>query len=129
MPDLIDLHIQGGLPFTIVLAFLLMLNGLLFIITLILTIIKKKVNPLLLQWIKHIGGFAAAFGTFSTILGLFFAFSAIEAEAVIVPFQVISGGMKVALLTILYGLWIFSLSMLAYILFRFIDHRISLTSR
>ncbi len=125
--DLIDLHIQGGAPFTVILALLLVINFLLFIYSLILIIIKGSANPFLLEWIKQIGGLAAAWGTFSTITGLFFAFDAIGTAGYIIPFQVISGGMKVALITILYGQFIFSLSIVAYIILKLINQHLSIT--
>lgn len=71
-----------------------------------------------LEAIKQIGVLAAVFGSLGTIIGLFAAFDALEGMKEVLPFQVIMGGMKVAVITVIYGLFIFCLSMLAYILLK-----------
>jgi len=84
----------------------------------LLQIQKKQIRLALVEAIKQIGVLALAWGTFSTIAGLFQAFDALEAIKEMLPFQVIMGGMKVALITVLYGLIIFCLSMVAYIILK-----------
>ena len=79
------------------------------------TIQKKKVNPNLLETIRQLGGLALAWGVFSTVIGLFFAFGSLEELKNTVPFEVIMGGLKVALITALYGLLIFIVSLIAFI--------------
>jgi biopolymer transport protein ExbB/TolQ len=79
---------------------------------------KKRISLTLIEAIKQIGVLALAWGIFSTIAGLFQAFDALEAIKEMLPFQVIMGGMKVALITALYGLIVFILSMLAYIILK-----------
>jgi biopolymer transport protein ExbB/TolQ len=81
---------------------------------------KKEFNPHLLESIKKVGGLAAAWGTFSTLVGLFMAFDALETSTDVIPFQVIMGGLKVALISMIYGLIIYCLSLLAYILLKFV---------
>ena len=76
---------------------------------------KKEANTKWLAAIKQIAGLALAWGTFSTIAGLFQAFDALESSQDVIPFQVIMGGLKVALITVLYGLIVYCISMLAYI--------------
>jgi len=129
MEDLVDLHIQGGLPFMVIMTILFIVNFLMFIYALTAIILKNRVHKNFLEAIKQIGGFAAAWGAWSSIAGLFFAVNAIEASTEIIPFQVISGGMKVALLTVLYGIFIFSVSMAAYILLKIISNNQSFTVR
>lgn len=68
--------------------------------------------------IKQIGGLAAAWGAWSTIIGFFYMFDAIEASPKDIPIQVIAGGVKVGLITVLYGLLILCLSMLACIILK-----------
>lgn len=88
----------------------------------LLTLLKKKeVNTKWLGAIKQIAGLALAWGTFSTIAGLFQVFDALESSKDVIPFQVIMGGLKVALITVLYGLIVYCLSMLAYISIKLAD--------
>ena len=94
------------------------LNISIFVYILIAMIQKRQFNPKWLEAIKQIGGLAAAYGTFGTLIGLFFAFDALEAMKEMIPLQVIMGGLKVALVTVLYGLIIFCLSLLAYIILK-----------
>jgi biopolymer transport protein ExbB/TolQ len=68
-----------------------------------------------LEALKHVGGFAVAAGAFGTLTGLFQAFGALEEAKDVIPFNVICGGMKVALITVLYGLIVYMISMLFYI--------------
>ena len=113
-----NLHIEGGLTYMFPLSFLFLVNICIFTYVLIAVIQKKQFNPNWLEAIKQIGGLAAAWGTFSTIIGLFYAFDALEASKDIIPFQVIMGGLKVAVITVLWGLIIFCLSLLAYIILK-----------
>jgi hypothetical protein len=110
-----DLNIQGGMPFMLILNVLLVANLGLIIYVTAAFIRQRQVDGRLLETIKQVGGLAAAWGTWSTILGLFYAFDAIEGSKEIIPFPVISGGLKVAVLTVLYGLIIFCHSLIAYI--------------
>ncbi|HWA34036.1 MAG TPA: MotA/TolQ/ExbB proton channel family protein [Cyclobacteriaceae bacterium] len=110
-----DLNVQGGRPFMYVLNLLLMVNTVLILYVITVFSLGKNVDPRLIETIKQIGGLAAAWGTWSTILGLFYAFDAIEGSKEIIPFPVIAGGLKVAVITVLYGLIIFCHALVAYI--------------
>ncbi len=114
----IDLHIEGGMVYMLPMSLMLLANICIFIYTLVAAVQKKEINSKWLEAIKQIGGLAAAWGTLSTIIGLFYAFDALEASKDIIPFQVIMGGLKVALITVLWGLIIFCLSLLAYIILK-----------
>ena len=116
-----NLHIEGGPPYMFPLLLLLVFNIAIFIYILITLIQKRHFNPKWLEALKQIGGLAAAYGTFGTLIGLFFAFNALEAMEVMIPLQVIMGGLKVALITVLYGLTIFCLSLLAYIILKLVS--------
>ena len=115
MSNLIDTYIAGGVEFmhSITLLFLFNLAVIAYII--ISHLKKKSVDAKWIETIKHVGGLAVAFGTFGTLAGLFFAFDALEAAKEIIPFQVIMGGLKVGLITILYGLIVFFISMIVYV--------------
>ncbi len=108
-------NVQGGYPFMIILNVLFVVNMGLIIYVVTSSVLDKELNSKWLEAIKQIGGFAAAWGTWSTILGLFFAFDAIEASKDVIPLQVISGGLKVAVITVLYGLTIYCHALVAYI--------------
>ncbi len=116
-----QLHIQGGPFYMFPLLLLFVLNICIFIYVLIAVLQKKQFNLKWLEAIKQIGGLAAAWGTYSTIIGLFYAFDALENSKDVIPFQVIMGGLKVAVITVLYGLIIFCLSLLAYIILKLVS--------
>lgn len=86
------------------------------------SLVKKNViSPAWLESILHIGGLAAAWGTWSTIYGLFNIFKAIESSDKDFPIQVIAGGLQTALITIIYGVLILCISLFLYITFRAIS--------
>ncbi|HNV29234.1 MAG TPA: MotA/TolQ/ExbB proton channel family protein [Cyclobacteriaceae bacterium] len=114
----IDLHIEGGIYFMFPLFLMLMVNLCIIVYLLISRIQKKQFNTKWLEAIKQIGGLAAVWGVFGTIVGLFNAFDALEAIKEMLPFQVIMGGLKVAVITAIYGLSIYCISMLTYIIFK-----------
>jgi hypothetical protein len=113
-----ELYSWGGAPFMHPLTLFLIVNSCIVIYVVVLQVQKKQIRLTLIEAIKQIGVLALAWGTFSTIAGLFQAFDALEAIKEMLPFQVIMGGMKVALITVLYGLIIFCLSMIAYIILK-----------
>ena len=76
---------------------------------------KKSIDKKWIETIKHVGGLALAVGTIGTLMSLFFAFNALEASKEIIPFPIIMGGLKVALINILYGLIVFIISMIVYV--------------
>lgn len=121
-----ELYAWGGAPFMHSLSFLFLANTFIFFYVIVSLIQKKKFNLKWIEAIKQIGGLAAGYGAFSTLIGLFFAFRALEESKEIIPFQVIMGGLKVGLITVLYGLIIFCISLLAYIILKlFIPKQVS----
>ncbi len=118
LASLFDLHVEGGFVFMAPLSMLLAVNVCIVLFIVASLIQKKEVNGRWLDVIKQIGGLAAAWGAVSTIVGLYGAFQALEATPEVLPFQVIMGGLKVAVITVIYGLLIFCLSLLAYIILK-----------
>ena len=116
-----ELHIAGGPPFMYPLLVLFIVNIALSIYVLISRSQKKQINARWLEAIKQIGGLAAAYGAFGTVFGLIKAFDAIENSPEFIPFTVICGGLKVAALNVVYGLFILCLSQLAYIIMKLTD--------
>ncbi len=118
MSNLLDIYRAGGVEYMNLLTILFLCNLAIIGYILISRLKKKVIGSKLLEAIKHISGLAVALGTFGTLFGLFMAFNALESSEQIIPFQVIMGGLKVALINILYGLVIFFISMLAYIILK-----------
>ncbi len=67
-----------------------------------------------LGYIKSIGLFSLVFGIFSQLLGLYQAFSAIERVGDVSP-AILAGGLKVSMITTLYGMGIFLISYLIWL--------------
>lgn len=112
-----EFHFTGGILFMSVL--LLALTTIIAITVLnIMRLSKDNYNPekqiLTINDIKAIGIFAIVWGIFGQSIGLFSAFQAIEAAADISP-AMIYGGLKVSMITTLYGSFIFLLSWLIYL--------------
>ena len=71
-----------------------------------------------LTYIKSIGLFSLVFGILAQLMGLYQAFSAIEQVGDISP-AILAGGLKVSMISTIYGLVIFLLS---YILWLGLDY-------
>jgi hypothetical protein len=111
-----ELHNDGGIVFMVPLSILLTIN-----IGLVISIFRlsQKGNvSKFIEAVRQIGVLAAAFGAACTILGLFQAFSWLASHEEGSSFQVIMGGMRVAVITAMYGLFIFCLSFLSYIILK-----------
>ncbi len=76
---------------------------------------KKRINEKVLEFIRQLGGFALAWGTFGTIIGLYFAFKSLSEMSETLPLNVIMGGLKVGLITVIYGFIIFMVALAAFI--------------
>ena len=113
---ILELHHEGGVPFMIPIDI-----GLVALITVMIMLIFKRVTgkPLPIHWLdalRHIGGWSLAAGVFGTLTGLFQAFGALEDIKEGLPFYIIAGGMKVALINVLYGCLVYLLSLTAFII-------------
>jgi biopolymer transport protein ExbB/TolQ len=115
MSNLINIYIAGGVEYMHPITLLFLFNLCVVTYVTISHLKKKSIDKKWIETIKHIGGLALAVGTIGTLVGLFFAFDALEASKEVIPFPVIMGGLKVALITILYGLFIFFVSMIMYV--------------
>lgn len=118
MSRITNTYIAGGVEFMHPITLLLLANLIIAGYIIYSWSKAKTINPNWLEAIKHLGGFAAAFGTFGTLTGLFFAFDALERSEQVLPFQVIMGGLKVGLINVLYGLIVFFFSMIVYIVLK-----------
>ena len=118
-----DLHVEGGFIFMAPLSVLLAVSVCIVLFIAASLIQKKELSWRWFDAVKQIGGLAAAWGTLATIVGLYGAFQALEATPEVLPFQVIMGGLKVAVITAIYGLIIFCLSLLAYIILKLLERK------
>ena len=113
--SLLEYHIMGGTEYMTPITLTVITNLVLIGLSIKEWLQKKSISPKLLDGMKQVGGLALALGTFGTITGFFQAFDALEKSKDIIPFQVIMGGLKVALITVIYGLIVFCISMIAFI--------------
>jgi len=112
-------HVEGSLYFMAPLTFLFSVNVLLFAYILL----RKDVGSGLIEVVKHIGMLIFAFGMFGTLVGFLQMFDALESIKETLPLAVISGGVKVALLNVLYGAGYFCICQTGYISLRILDRK------
>jgi hypothetical protein len=111
-------HVIGGFEFMTPISLLFLVNTGIVIYIIYSKIKAKQIHVNLLETIKQVSALALAWGAFGTLVGLFGAFNALEAMEEVIPFQVMMGGMKVAIMTLLYGLLTYCIFILAYIVLK-----------
>jgi len=97
------------------LSFIFLIIIVLIVFSVLSAIQKKEINGKIVESIRQLGGLALAWGTFGTIIGLYFAFKALSEMKETLPLNVIMGGLKVGLITIIYGLIIFMISLTGFV--------------
>jgi len=107
-------HIAGGIYFMAPLTVLLVMSTIL----LAFILIKKNLDSLWIEIYKHVGLVIFAYGIFGTLVGFLFMFDALESIKEDLPRQVIAGGVKVALLPVLYGTLYFCIIQAIYLAMR-----------
>jgi len=117
---LFDRFLQGGALFmSLILICLLM--SIFFTVKSILKInTDKETSKKILKHISDSGTLGLALGVMGAFLGLVSAFDVLEASGAAEP-SIIAGGLKVALLSPLFGLFTFSVSKLAILILRIIQ--------
>tara|TARA_Y100000766_G_scaffold208447_1_gene180203 strand:- start:1822 stop:2211 length:390 start_codon:yes stop_codon:yes gene_type:complete len=117
---LFDRFLEGGVLFmSLILICLLM--SIFFTIKSILKINSdKETSKKTLKQISDSGTLGLALGVMGAFLGLVSAFDVLEASGAAEP-SIIAGGLKVALLSPLFGLFTFSVSKLAILILRIIQ--------
>ena len=117
---LLDRFLEGGALFmSLILICLLM--SIFFTVKSILKIkTDKEVSKKILKHISDSGTLGLALGVMGAFLGLISAFDILEASGAAEP-AIIAGGLKVALLSPLFGLLTFSVSKLAILVLRIIQ--------
>lgn len=107
-------QIEGGVYFMAPITILFFVNMILFIYILV----KKNFESGLVEILKHVGLLIFGYGMFGTLMGFIQMFDALEAMKETLPLSMISGGVKVALLNVLYGAGYFFICQAGYILLR-----------
>lgn len=112
-------HWEGSIYFMAPLTFMFSVNLIMFIYILL----TKDFESNLVAAFKHIGFLIFAFGMFGTLVGFLQMFDALESMKDSLPLSVISGGVKVALLNVLYGAGYFCLSLTGYIVLKILSKK------
>lgn len=118
-----NIHVEGGIQYMAPLSLLLLINLGIIVASSISAATKKQISPVWLETIKQIGGLAFVWGTFSTLIGFYAAFDDLSKMTETLPFNVIMGGLKVALITVVYGAIICTISLLAYVGLKIINRK------
>lgn len=117
---LFDRFLEGGVLFMSLILFCLLMS-IFFTIKSILKINSdKETSKKILKHISDSGTLGLALGVMGAFLGLVSAFDVLEASGAAEP-SIIAGGLKVALLSPLFGLFTFSVSKLAILILRIIQ--------
>jgi hypothetical protein len=121
----LEFHRVGGMPFMAPLTVILIANLLIVAYASFLTATKKPVHLTLIELVRHIGGFALAFGGLSTVVGFFFALQALSEATDVIPFEMIMGGLAVGLITVEYGFVIFLISLLCFMVLKYLNRNVA----
>ena len=117
---LFDRFLEGGALFMSLILFCLLMS-IFFTVKSILKIkTDKEVSKKILKHISDSGTLGLALGVMGAFLGLISAFDVLEASGAAEP-AIIAGGLKVALLSPLFGLFTFLVSKLAILILRIIQ--------
>jgi len=121
-----DLFLMGGTLFMSILSLLFIIMVVWFVYHFFLSMNNVKINKekklLLLEQGKSIGLFALITGILGQLIGLYSAFSAIENAGNITPIMVY-GGIKVSMVTTLYGIFIYLISIILWFISSFIVNK------
>jgi flagellar motor component MotA len=107
-------HIEGSIYFMAPLTLLFAIGVVMFLFILL----KKKYVSALTELLKQIGILTFMFGVCGTLVGLLQMFDALESIKDTLPLSVISGGVKVALLNVLYGAAYFCIIQFLYMVLK-----------
>lgn len=115
---MIDLFYQGGPLFMGILTIIFVL----LIIVSVMIWLGKVSDFIDLDLVRQMGLFALVMGIFAQLIGLYQAFSAIQEMGSVSP-AMLAGGIQVSMITTLYGILIFMISIGIHIVLK---HRQSL---
>lgn len=113
-----ELHQQGGTIWMIPIDLGLAAVTAVLVYLIIRRMAGKQLPPAQLDALRHLGGLSLVIGAFGTLAGLFQALGALEQIKEGLPFHVIAGGLKVALITVIYGCLVYMVALLGYIILK-----------
>lgn len=117
---LFDRFLEGGALFMSLILICLLISIFFSIKSIIKIKTDKEASKKILKHISDSGTLGLALGVMGAFLGLVSAFDVLEATGAAEP-SIIAGGLKVALLSPLFGLFTFSVSKLAILILRVIQ--------
>ena len=117
---LFDRFLEGGALFMSLILFCLLMSIFFTVKSMLKIKTDKEVSKKILKHISDSGTLGLALGVMGAFLGLISAFDVLEASGAAEP-AIIAGGLKVALLSPLFGLFTFSVSKLAILILRIIQ--------
>lgn len=109
------LHIEGGLEYMAPLSIMFIANLALIGYAFYVRYAKHSDPRKLSQAIHHVSLLALVWGVLGTVIGLFHAFGSLAQAEETLPFNVIMGGLRVAMITAIYGMIIFVISRIGLI--------------
>ena len=113
-----ELHQQGGTIWMIPIDLGLIAVTVVLIYLIIQRMTGKPLPPVQLETLRHLGVLSMVIGAFGTLAGLYQALGALEEIKEGLPFHVIAGGLKVALITVPYGCLVYMVALLGYIILK-----------
>jgi len=117
---LFDRFLQGGALFMSLILICLLMSIFYTVKSILKINTDKETSKKILKHISDSGTLGLALGVMGAFLGLVSAFDVLEASGAAEP-SIIAGGLKVALLSPLFGLFTFSVSKLAILILRIIQ--------
>jgi biopolymer transport protein ExbB/TolQ len=115
---MVELFFNGGFVFMGTLTLILLLVVIISVFVAISIFIQKINNTeetlRKINYVRSSGMFAIFFGILGQLTGLFSAFKAIKLDEVDVSYSFIAEGFRISMITTIYGILIFSFSMLIW---------------
>ena len=116
--NLSELHTQGGTVWMIPIDLGLAAVIILLVYLIIQRISGKEIPAAKLEALRHLGSLTLVIGTFGTLAGFYQAMGALEQIKEGLPFYMIAGGLKVALITVLYGCLVYIFALTGYLILK-----------
>ena len=117
---LFDRFLEGGVLFMSLILICLLISIFYTVKSILKIKTDKEASKKILKHISDSGTLGLALGVMGAFIGLVSAFDVLEATGAAEP-SIIAGGLKVALLSPLFGLFTFSVSKLAILILRIIQ--------
>lgn len=117
---MLNLFVEGGVEYMFTITLLLLIVLVLAGVAAYKYFARLPVSRRLVESIRQVGMLALVWGIFSTVLAFFQALRALSELEDPLPFNVIMGGLKVALITSLYGMVVFLMALSFFIGLQFL---------